>query len=261
VELAAKIPAGVNWTAPQYGEFAIKELVASQQKDMDDFRVKFDRWFYESELYAEKALDKTLEVLKARGKTYEKDGAVWFGSSAEGGDDKDRVLVRQDGRPTYFLADIAYHLNKFNRGFDRLINIWGADHHGYVPRMKAAVKELGYSGESLDIIIHQLVHLIKEGKQVKMSKRAGEFISLRWLIDEAGTDASRFFLALRTPDSHLNFDLDLAKKHSQENPVFYVQYVHARICSIFRQGAEKKIPLGLCAEIPSGFSRLRKSTP
>jgi arginyl-tRNA synthetase len=175
---------------------------------------------------------------------YEKEGAVWLGTaSAEGSeDDKDRVLVKSTGKPTYFLPDIAYHKDKYDRGFDFLVDIWGADHHGYVPRMKSAIVALGKPVESFHAIVHQLIHLFRGSEAVKMSKRAGTFISLREILDEVGRDACRFFFALRTPDSHLNFDLELAKKQSSDNPVFYCQYVHARICSIFRQ-AEELLPL------------------
>jgi arginyl-tRNA synthetase len=181
---------------------------------------------------------------------FEKDNAVWLGTlNAEGStDDKDRVLVKSTGKPTYFLPDIAYHKDKYDRGFDRVIDIFGADHHGYVPRMRAAIAALGKEPESYHAIVHQLIHLFRGAESVKMSKRAGTFIPLREIMDEVGKDACRFFFSLRTPDSHLNFDLELAKKQSSENPVFYVQYVHARICSIFRKADEagiQKIGAGL----------------
>ncbi|MFH1619106.1 MAG: arginine--tRNA ligase [bacterium] len=243
IELAEKLPAGLKWKDKEFSDFAITEILKDHKTDMTDFGVAFDRWFKESELQASDSIRHSLKKLKSMSKTYEKDGAVWFGSSVEqskeGKDDKDRVLVRQDGRPTYFLSDIAYHLNKFERGFARLIDIWGADHHGYVPRMKAAVEALGQPADSFTVIIHQMVFLIKGGQAVKMSKRAGDFVSLKELMEEVGKDACRFFFAMRTPDSHLNFDLDLATKQSSENPVFYVQYVHARICSIFKNAGEK----------------------
>ena len=236
VDLAKKIPQGLPKS--EYGRFAMEELIKTQQQDMKDFGVEFTRWFRESELHNEHALDKTLAFLKTTGNVYEKEGAVWFGTTEEA-DDKDRVLVRSDGRPTYYLADIAYHKNKYDRGYTHLIDILGADHHGYVPRMKAAVKTLGKSEESFTAIIHQLVHLIENGEKVKMSKRAGTFITLRELMDDVGRDACRFFFASRTPNAHLNFDINIAKKKTNENPVFYVQYVHARICSIFKTAKEK----------------------
>ena len=183
-----------------------------------------------------------LAKLKAADRTYEKDGAVWFGGSAEiDTEDKDRVLVKSDGRNTYFLNDIAYHQDKYDRGFTKVIDIWGADHHGYVPRMEAAVSALGKDKTSFRVIIHQMV-LLKRGEEiVKMSKREGDFVPLKELYSEVGTDACRFFFAMRGPNTHLTFDVDLAKKKSNDNPVFYVQYVHARINSIFGNAAEKGV--------------------
>lgn len=240
--LAAALPKeAAGWTDKEFSDYAVAEMLKLHKADMKAFGVEFDRWFLESELHEQGGPAKALATLKERGMTYEKEGAVWFGGSSElEADDKDRVLVKADGRNTYFLNDIAYHLNKFSRGFTRLIDIWGADHHGYVPRMEAAVKALGGSG-SFKVIIHQQVALKRGEELVKMSKRAGDFISLKELVDEVGTDACRFFFASRGPNTHLNFDVDLAKKKSNENPVFYVQYVHARICSIFANAAEKGI--------------------
>lgn len=241
VDLAAAAPAEKSsWDAPTWGRYAMDALLASHKDDMKVFDAHFDRWYLESELFSSGAVEKTLAFLKSRGMVFEKDGAVWLGTmNAEGStDDKDRVLVKNTGKPTYFLPDIAYHKDKYDRGWDRLIDIFGADHHGYVPRMKAAIAALGKEPESYHAIVHQLIHLFRGAESVKMSKRAGTFISLREIIDEVGKDACRFFFALRTPDSHLNFDLELAKKQSSENPVYYVQYVHARICSIFRKADE-----------------------
>lgn len=241
VDLAASAPAGhEKWDTAQWGRYAMDTLLASHKDDMKVFDAHFDRWYLESELFASGAVPKTLEYLKGRGMVFEKDGAVWLGTmNAEGStDDKDRVLVKNTGKPTYFLPDIAYHKDKYDRGFERVIDIFGADHHGYVPRMRAAIAALGRAPESYHAIVHQLIHLFRGQEAVKMSKRAGTFIPLREILDEVGRDACRFFFALRTPDSHLNFDLELAKKQSSENPVFYVQYVHARICSIFRKAAE-----------------------
>jgi arginyl-tRNA synthetase len=221
--------------ALKWGKFAMGYLLDTHKKDMVDFDVAFDRWYLESELFASGKVQQTLEFLKSRNMAYEKDGAVFFASTQEGDDDKDRVLMKSDGTAAYFLPDIAYHKDKYDRGHDYLVDILGADHHGYVPRMKAAIAALGRPPESFHAIVHQLIHLFRGTEAVKMSKRAGTFISLREILDEVGRDACRFFFALRTPDSHLNFDLELAKKQSSENPVFYVQYVHARICSIFRQ--------------------------
>ncbi|MDE2491713.1 MAG: arginine--tRNA ligase [Elusimicrobia bacterium] len=244
VDLAAAAPAEKSsWDAERWGRYAMDALLASHKDDMRVFDVAFDRWFLESELFASGAVQKTLEFLRSRGMVFEKDGATWLGTaSAEGStDDKDRVLVKSTGKPAYFLPDIAYHKDKYDRGFDRLIDVLGADHHGYVPRLKAAIAALGRPSESFHAIVHQLIHLYRGAEAVKMSKRAGTFISLREIIDEVGKDACRFFFALRTPDSHLNFDLELAKKQSSENPVYYVQYVHARICSIFRKAAESGV--------------------
>ncbi len=239
VELAKRIPADLP--EEQYGRWAMEELLKTQQQDMKDFHVDFTRWFRESDLHKEDAPKKAVAFLTQQGYTYEKDGAVWFGSTQdeEAQDDKDRVLVRKDGRPTYFMADIAYHKSKYDRGYTTLIDILGADHHGYVPRMKAAVHALGHDEKTFVPIIHQLVHLTEHGEQVKMSKRAGHFITLRELMDDVGTDVCRFFFASRTPNAHMLFDMDLAKKRTNENPVFYVQYVHARICSIFEAAKEK----------------------
>lgn len=229
------------WSDKDFSNYAIEHLITLHKEDMKNFNVEFNRYFRESELYAENLPQKALEFLTARKETYERDGAVWFGTSqdAASGDDKDRVLVRADGRPTYFMADIAYHKNKFDRAYTKLIDIWGADHHGYIARMKAAVKALGKSEDSFVPIIHQLVHLIEGGQKVKMSKRSGKFITLRELTEDVGADVCRFFFASRTPGAHMNFDIDLAKKKSNENPVFYVQYVHARIRSIERAAAQK----------------------
>ncbi len=229
-----------------YGRWAMEYLIKTQQEDMEAFRVQFTRWFRESELHKEGAVEGALKALEDNGYAYKKDDAVWFGSSKDSvaKDDKDRVLVRTDGRPTYFLADIAYHKNKFDRGYDSLVDIWGADHHGYVPRMKAAVHALGKEEKAFTPIIHQLIHLLDNGEQVKMSKRAGKFITLRELTNEVGADACRFFFASRTPNAQMTFDIELAKKQSNENPVFYVQYVHARINSIFAAATEKGIETG-----------------
>ncbi len=255
VDLAAAAPPEKEtWTEQQWGRYAMDALLASHKDDMTVFDAHFDRWYLESELFASGAVEKTLEFLKGRGMVFEKDGAVWLGTmNAEGStDDKDRVLVKNTGKPTYFLPDIAYHKDKYDRGFERVIDIFGADHHGYVPRMRAAIAALGKAPESYHAIVHQLIHLFRGQEAVKMSKRAGTFISLREILDEVGKDACRFFFALRTPDSHLNFDLELAKKQSSENPVFYVQYVHARICSIFRKAAETGLhPAGAQMTMPN----------
>ena len=188
-------------------------------------------WFSEQTLHDSGAIFAVVDELAEKGYVYEKDGAKWL-KTTEFGDEKDEVLVRANGIPTYFAADIAYHKNKFDRGFERVINIWGADHHGHVARMKGAMQALGYDPERLTIILMQLVRLYQNGDLVRMSKRTGQFVTLEELIEEVGKDAARYFFVMRNPDSHLDFDLDLAKKESSDNPVYYVQYAHARICSI-----------------------------
>ncbi|WDT77654.1 MAG: arginine--tRNA ligase [Candidatus Manganitrophus sp.] len=208
------------------------------RRDLDQFGVHFDRWFPEEDLYRNKEVDASLEFLKSAGVLYEQDGALWV-ATTRFGDDKDRVVMRSNRQMTYFASDIAYHRNKFERGYDRLIDIWGADHHGYIARVKAAAAAMGYSPDRLDILIHQLVNLLREGKPVAMSKRSGEFVTLREVMDEVGVDATRFFFLMRRSDTSLDFDLDLAKKASTENPVYYVQYAHARVCSILRVATER----------------------
>ena len=231
-----------GWTDAQFSDYAVAEMLKLHRADMKAFGVNFDRWFLESELHAAGAPAQALAVIKERGMAYEKDNAVWFGTSSElEADDKDRVLVKADGRNTYFLNDIAYHLNKFSRGFTRLIDILGADHHGYVPRMEAAVGAPAGGQGKFKALIHQQVALKRGEETVKMSKRAGDFISLKELVEEVGADACRFFFAARGPHTHLTFDVDLAKKKSNDNPVFYVQYVHARISSIFANATEKGV--------------------
>ncbi|MBI4052325.1 MAG: arginine--tRNA ligase [Elusimicrobia bacterium] len=229
-------PESQAWPVEKWTQAGIEYFMGMQRKDLEDFEVHFDTWFRESELYKKNALQDTLEYLKQKGMAHEKDGAVWFGS--EGSEEEDRVLIRSDGRPTYFLPDIAYHRDKLRRGFTKLIDIWGADHHGYVPRMRAAISALG-SPDAFEPIIHQLVHLFRGNVAVKMSKRSGEFVTLREVVEEVGKDACRFFFAMRNPNAHLNFDVELAQRKSQENPVYYIQYVHARICSIFREAQKR----------------------
>jgi arginyl-tRNA synthetase len=209
-------------------------LVQEQKKTLENLGVKFDRWFFESELHAQNKVKWAVEKLHDLRQTFEEGGAIWF-KSQELGDDKNRVLIREDGNPTYFAADIAYHLDKFSRGYDHLIDIWGTDHHGYVGRLTAALKVLGVPAEKLEIIIGQLVTLYRGKEPVRMSKRTGEMITLQEVMDEIGADATRFFFSATDVNSHLDFDLELAKKKSHENPVYYVQYAHARICSILRK--------------------------
>lgn len=218
--------------------------------DLDDFGVTFDCWSHESLVAnAEKILG-ILKVLQEKGVTYEKDGALWF-ASTRFGDDKDRVLRKSDGTYTYLTPDIVYHKNKFDRGFSRLFNIWGPDHHGYIPRIKAAAEALGYAPQAVAVLIVQLATIYKQGQAVSMSTRRGEYISLREVMDEVGVDAARFFFLMRHINVHLDFDLELAKKQTPENPVYYIQYAHARICSVFKKAQEAGV-------IPSekDFSRL-----
>jgi len=212
------------------------------REELESFRVKFDNFVSEASLHQESQVDKTLEELNKKGFLYEKDGAIWFKSTLFG-DEKDRVVIRAQGTKTYFASDIAYHQQKFLRGYDLLINIWGADHHGYVKRLEAAVEALGFSKEKLKVILVQLVTLLRKGKRVSMSTRAGEFDALRDVIKEVGVDATRFFLLLRRADSPLDFDLEVAKAQNEENPVYYVQYAHARISSIFKKAKEKNLML------------------
>lgn len=216
-----------------FKELALKEKLAALKEDLSAFNVEFDEWFSEKTLHPE-AVDEAVEVLKENGNIYTKDGALWLKSTAYG-DDKDRVVIRENGIPTYLAADIAYHRNKLERGFDKLINIWGADHHGYICRVKASLSALGYNPDSLEVLLLQMVSLYRGGELVKMSKRTGESVTLSELMDEVGTDAARYFFVMRSLDSQLDFDLDLAKSQSNDNPVYYIQYAYARICSIFRQ--------------------------
>ncbi len=220
-----------------FKELALKEKLAALKEDLAAFNVHFDQWFSERSLHQADAIHETCEFLKGNGNIYEKDGALWLKSTAYG-DDKDRVVIRDNGVPTYLAADIAYHRDKLERGFDTLINIWGADHHGYICRVRAAIEAMGYKGDALEVLILQMVSLYRDGALVKMSKRTGQSVTLAELIEEVGTDAARFFFIMRSIDSQLDFDLDLAKSKSNENPVYYIQYAYARICSIFRQAEE-----------------------
>lgn len=218
-------------------QYALDEKIRNIRETLQDFGVEYDVWFSEQTLHDTGAVRSTMEELEKKGYIYEKEGALWLKSTLLG-DEKDEVVVRSNGTPTYFAADIAYHRNKFERGFDRVVNIWGADHHGHVARLKGAMSALGYEADNLQIILMQLVRLIQNGEVVKMSKRSGQYITLRELMDEVGRDAARFFFNLRDPDSTVDFDMDLAKAQSADNPVYYVQYAHARLCSILRQAEE-----------------------
>ena len=222
-------------------DYALPINIANLEKDLGKYRITYDKWFRESTLHKDGSVKEIVEKLKASGYTYEQEGALWFKSS-ELGDEKDRVLVRANGIPTYFVPDIAYHYNKLvTRGYDIAIDVLGADHHGYIPRMKAALTALGVNSDKLDMVIMQMVNLVRNGEKYKLSKRSGKAITLSTLLDEIPIDAARFFFNLREPDSHFDFDLDLAVSQTSQNPVYYVQYAHARICSVLRKMADENI--------------------
>ncbi|TCZ78934.1 arginine--tRNA ligase [Paenibacillus albiflavus] len=223
-------------------EYGLSRELDKIKRDLGRFGVKFDEWFSETSIYTSGQLDQALGDLRDSGYVFEQEGATWL-RTTELGDDKDRVLIKNDGSFTYLTPDIAYHRNKFKRGYDQLINIWGADHHGYIPRMKAAMSALGYEPNRLTVLIAQMVSLFQDGEKVKMSKRTGKAVTMEDLMDEVGVDAIRYFFTMRSMDSHLDFDMDLAVSKSNENPVFYVQYAYARICSIFRQAEEQEVVL------------------
>ncbi len=225
---------------PFFRKYATDNILQGIQKDLAEFRVTFDNWFSEQSLYDDNSVEKAIEWLKGKGHIYEKDGAVWLKSSAFN-DDKDRVLVKKTGEKTYFCSDIAYHQNKINRGFKKIINLMGADHHGYVPRMEAVLQAMGYDNKIFKILLIQFVSLLRAGEKISMSTRAGEFETLRDVVSEVGVDVARYYFLMRSSDTHLEFDLELAKKENSENPVFYIQYAHARICSIFRTAEEKGV--------------------
>ncbi len=213
--------------------FGIVEILKWIDDDLRAFGIRFDNWYSEKSLYDRNLVKQELSKLKEKGLSFEQDGALWL-RTTEFGDDKDRVLIKSDGSTTYFASDVAYHMEKFERGFDRVIDVWGADHHGYIPRMKAMLAGLGHSPEDLEVLLIQMVNLLRDGKPFIMGKRSGNFITLREVIDEVGCDACRFFFLMRRCDSQLDFDLELAKQQNSDNPVYYVQYAHARICSINR---------------------------
>jgi arginyl-tRNA synthetase len=252
----ARGPEGAAWFRDQ----ALERMVASQRRDLDAYGADFERWFRESSLHVSGAVQKSLEELRQRDMVYEQDGAVWIRTSVFG-DDKDRVIVRSDGRPTYLLPDIAYHRDKRARGFRHAIDLWGPDHHGRIVALNASLQALGLEKDFLEVIIIQQVNLLSGGVPVKMSKRKGEFITLRDLIDDVGADAAKFFFLLRSCSAPLDFDLDLARKQNDENPAFYVQYAHARIASILRYAAERGLapaaaPVRL--EAPEEIALVRK---
>ena len=241
----AKRTLGDGWK--RVHRFALDAMLADQREDLAAFRVSFDHWSSEQALHDKGLIDKALRLLQARGHLFEQGGALWFRSSAFG-DVKDRVVRRENGQYTYFASDIAYHLDKFERGFDRVIDVWGADHHGYVPRVKGALEAFGLDPGKLEIALVQFAVLYRNGEKVAMGKRSGEFVTLRELREEVGNDAARFFYVLRKSDQHLDFDLDLAKSESSDNPVYYVQYAHARVCSVFAQIERWDFPKNLSLE-------------
>jgi len=241
----AKTTLGDGWK--RVHRFALEAMLADQREDLAAFGVSFDHWSSEQALHDKGLIDKALRLLQARGHLFEQGGALWFRSSAFG-DVKDRVVRRENGQYTYFASDIAYHLDKFERGFDRVIDVWGADHHGYVPRVKGALEAFGLDPGRLEIALVQFAVLYRNGEKVAMGKRSGEFVTLRELREEVGNDAARFFYVLRKSDQHLDFDLDLAKSESSDNPVYYVQYAHARVCSVFAQIEGWDFPKNLSLE-------------
>lgn len=221
-------------------ELALNSILDDIREDLAEFGVNYDEWYSERSLMEKGLVNKGIERLRENNRVYEDKGALWF-RSTDFGDDKDRVVQRDNGQTTYFASDIAYHMDKFDRGYDTVIDVWGADHHGYVPRVKAALTALGHDADALDVLLVQFANLYRGGEKVQMSTRSGSFVTLRELRDEVGTDAARFFYVMRKCEQHLDFDLDLAKSKTSENPVYYIQYAHARICSIFRQLEEKKL--------------------
>ncbi len=238
------------------GRYAGEAILAGIRQDLADFGVHFDHWFSETRLFQDHDLDHAFAALQERGYLYEADGALWFKATAFG-DEKDRVVRRQNGATTYFASDIGYHWQKFQRGFHQVIDIWGADHHGYVPRLKAVVQALGIPAERLTILLVQLVSLLREGEPVAMTTRGGTFVTLREVMDEVGKDAARFIFLSRRADAHLEFDLELAKQQSNENPVYYVQYAHARLASVFRLAQEK----GLAGKADQSANLTRLTLP
>lgn len=232
-------------------QLALHDILADIEQDLGEFSVTFDNWFSERSLMNTGVVDAALEKLQASGKVYEQNGALWF-KSTDYGDEKDRVVVRENGLKTYFASDIAYHFNKLERGFDILIDIWGADHHGYIPRVKAAMQAMETNPDALEVLLVQFAILYRGGERAQMSTRSGQFVTLRELREEVGSDAARFFYVQRKSEQHMDFDLDLAKSKSNENPVFYIQYAHARICSVLAQAAEK----GFAVDTTLGLTHL-----
>jgi arginyl-tRNA synthetase len=232
-------------------ELALNTILDDIREDLELFGVRYEEWYSERSLTESGAVNKAIERLREAGHLYQKEGALWF-RSTDFGDEKDRVVVRDNGQSTYFASDIAYHMDKLERGFERVIDVWGADHHGYVPRVKAALQALGDDPSRLDVLLVQFANLYRGGEKVQMSTRSGSFVTLRQLRKEVGADAARFFYVMRKCEQHLDFDLDLAKSQSSDNPVYYVQYAHARVCSVLAQAGDK----GLSATISPGVTNL-----
>jgi arginyl-tRNA synthetase len=242
-----------------FADYTASSILADIKDDLSQFGIKFDVWYSEKSLYTRGLVNETVKYLKEREFAFEHEGALWFKYPAKSNteekedvnaEDEERVLIRSNGAPTYFTSDIAYHKDKFDRGFDTLIDVWGADHHGYIPRMKAAIAALGHLPDSLEVLLIQFVNLLRNGELVPMSTRSGQFVTLREVRNEVGNDAARWFFLMRNSDSHLDFDLELAKKQSNENPVYYVQYAHARACSIKKECAER----GLMRNMKTNFN-------
>ncbi len=234
-------------------ELGLNQILDDIREDLEEFGVSYEQWYSERSLVEKGAVNKMIERLRTSGHMYEQDGALWF-RSTDYGDEKDRVVERDNGQTTYFASDIAYHAEKLERGFDRVVDIWGADHHGYVPRVKAALQALGDDPSKLDVLLVQFAILYRGGERVQMSTRSGQFVTLRELREEVGRDAARFFYVMRKCEQHMDFDLDLAKSQSADNPVYYVQYAHARVCSVLRQAAEK----GLAVALSPGETNLER---
>jgi len=229
-------------------EWGLQRAMRDIEETLEIARISFDVWTSETQLHDSGAVARSIEALRERGQVYETDGAIWF-RSTDYGDEKDRVLVKSDGTYTYIAPDVAYHREKFERGFDRVINIWGADHHGYIPRMNAAVEALGYDSSRLEVVINQMVNLTRRGEPVRMSTRAGEFVTFREVLEEVGTDATRYHLAAYSPDTTITFDLETARAQSMDNPVYYLQYAHARMCALQRFAEEQGVARLPLAEV------------
>lgn len=238
----AEASKNANVPDDKLGLFGIELMLKEIQRDCDEMGIRFDSWIHEKEILDSGKTNKAFVALKEKGVVLEKEGAWWLATQDEFLQDRECVLVRSDGRPTYFANDIAYHADKYRRNFDRIINIWGSNHHGHIPRLQAAMKSLGFDPNKMETVLYQYVRVKRGNEAIKMSKRGGNFVTAREVLDEVGKDAFRFFLLMRAPESHLDFDLELAKTESQENPVYYVQYAHARLASLFRKAVEKGVP-------------------